>query len=446
MTSALRQLTARVPAALRGDYVSLAAGGIVEAAGSAIAVIVLVRSVDIGAAGEVTIAQAVAAVFFMIGDPRFDDVVIKFFPEVQARQGDAEAHGFYRLMRRWDVLVSLALGAAFLATSVVGGWSWTGAPEDLLILAGFAAAAQSAALAPIGVFSVTGGLRTYGRLRSGLAVLGAAAQVTGVVIGDGAGFLIGTAAGATVSTVVYWTTATVRARRQLGPPRKHHPLGLGRVGRFTAMASVGTSVAAGVERLPMIALGAVASPAAAAAFRVALAPGRSLSVLVSPVTAMQFPKLSKEAVDSELSESLRRLRLQSHRFAVAGMVLAVLATPFLIWAVPMVYGGEYRDAAGAACILFAVSLLRYSQPWSKVLALVLGRPGLRAGVVAADGATVVGLTFGLAATWPLGGAVVAYAAGALLAFVLWEGIAKRASGGTAGAAPFEGGTPAVVIE
>jgi O-antigen/teichoic acid export membrane protein len=373
------------------QFLSLAVSNAGVAGVSFAVLVVLARTLGIEELGQVVFAQVVAQALFAVLDPRLEDALIRYIPVAERRSGGAAATALFRRF----VVLDQALGMAFASVAIVvvlSGVVPLGGTTESTFLA--LAIAQMGVRAGQGTasagYAVTDGLTRFGAVQGGAALITSGAGLVGLLAGDAEGYLIGSAIGAGLVTTVMVVTALRRVRRRYGSADRHARPRLPGLFRFTWKSSAASSLAIGVDQVPLTVLGAVAGPQTLAIFRVAIGPARLVAALYSPVASVLYPVFGRAAAEDDLESISSRAGAYSKvglPLAVAGALLGWIVLPPLL---PFLFGSAFEDAGSAAVLLLAAALLRGSVAWSKVLVLAIGRPGIRIAVLAAEGALMVG--------------------------------------------------------
>ena len=155
-------------------------------------------------------------------------------------------------------------------------------------------------------------------------------------------------------------------------------------------SSLATSLAAGGDNAVTTVAGLAGGPDLVVLLKVAMAPGRFLLSLLSPLATQLFPRLSEQAAIPSWA-NVRVLCQRATRWALPSVSAAVICGwLFLPFALATVYGEQYRDAYLAAALFLTAMGLRALVVWSKVLPLAVGRPGLRLALLGVDAVVMIG--------------------------------------------------------
>ncbi|MEO3812788.1 hypothetical protein ABGB17_27620 [Sphaerisporangium sp. B11E5] len=403
------------------DFAVLGAAGQVEAVLSLAATAVLVRLTGAAGAGEVLLAQSMAAVWALLCDPRLGDAAQRFVPVQEAGDAGGGTWLFRRLLRL-DALIGLAGAALGVTLVTVAGQAGAAppGPASLLVLAllyqgGTASRGTSAA-----GFAIAGKLELLGRLRLGFAVLSCAATVTALVLGGPVAYLAAMASAAAVTTAVLAVLARRAVGAKLGPaPRgpRRAPAGLA---RFAVTTSAATCVSLASDNGILTLAGLLGGPSLVTFLKIAAAPGRLFLATVSTVTAQLYPRLASAAVRGDAGAIRRDVLRATVPLTVLGVAAAGLALPLARPALALVYGPAYVTLATATLVLLAAGCVRGAVVWAKVLPLAVGRPAVRLVAVATEGVLLTGaLLLALHLTAGPEAAARAYALGALAVAVLF---------------------------
>jgi O-antigen/teichoic acid export membrane protein len=405
---------------LRAEFSSLTAANVAVAATSFVTTLALARTLGPREFGQIVFAQTLAQVIFVLCDPRLEDTLMRFVPILEQSAERGQPTAFVRRLLTIDAGIAL-LAAVFFGCLVAGSGADPGAAyrSDLLLLA----LAQMAALAPYGTvgaaFGITNGWARFGVLDVGRVAFTTVAALIALASAGAEAYLAVTAVCSLLSTCVIGAVALKRLRRLYGSAERVHPLPLGIVG-FTLKSSAASSLTTGTEQLPLVILGAVAGPTALGVFRVALSPARLVTAAVSPVSAILFPRFSRNAAQLR-PEAVRSAAFGWTKFAfpvaALGTVLAAfILSDLIVWA----FGEEFAAASDAALLLLAAALLRSCVAWSKVLAPAVGRPGFRATVIGLEAILLSVATYALAPSG-IDAVAGAYLGVAALTTAIWLG-------------------------
>ncbi|MFD8531172.1 lipopolysaccharide biosynthesis protein [Streptosporangium canum] len=383
-------------------FTSLTATGQGEAVLSMVSLAVLIRLAGTEQSGQVIFAQALSGVWFLLLDPRLEDAAQRFVPIEQQRSGQGSAL-FTRLLR-WDVAIGAAAGCLGLL-AVLAAWLLGLAGSGLALMLALAAVSGGAAAstgAAGAAFALADRLRDLGIVRLRCAVLSSALSLGGLLAGGPAAYLAGQAVGAVVTAVVLGRLSLRAVLTHVGPAVTRVRLPAGLVA-FTAKASAGTSVAAASESGVLALAGVLGDPALVIILKIASAPSRLYTTLISPVASMLYPRLAQAAASGDRGLIRRDVVRATLLLAAVGTVALTVAAPITDDVLGLVYGAQYTGAGGTAVLLLGVACVKGSMSWSKVLPLALGRPGWRLTYLAAEGALLLGLLS--AACWTATGAV-----------------------------------------
>jgi len=398
---------------------AMTAAGVAEAGAGLVATAVLAHVTSLADAGRVFFAQTAAVLLFNVVDPRLEDAVIRFVPRLPAQQ----AAGLFGRCLALDVAIG-AVGGLVAAAFVLTLSATSLLDPSYLLLAVLASSLAAGYGTASAAFSVTDGLHVLGWIRLAVAVGGIPVVVAGAVSFGGAGFLVAQALLAVVATAAVVGVGRRRVRRSYGDPSPVRLAAIPGVLPFAVKGSIGTTLLIALDRLPLAVLGLVGGPVPVAIFRIAMAPARLLWTLMSPISAVLFPWLSQRSAAGRAGELRAPLRQTSLVAVPAAVAFSAVAVPLLHVLVPALFGSKYADAVPVAALLLLAAALRNCVPWSKVLLLALGRPGLRLFVVAGDGLAVTLVTLLLSSS--LVAVAVGHVVVAAAVVVTWLLIAERA--------------------
>jgi O-antigen/teichoic acid export membrane protein len=398
---------------------------VVEALASFIVVVILARSLSIDTFGQVVFAQALAGLYFVVVDPRLEDALMRYVPIVARNSGGPGASALFRHCIVADQALGLAMTAVALGVVFVMPDHWMSAVSRPYLALALAANATAVVVGTASTaFGLTNGLATLGRLRIALAFMTVVIAMTGTVAAGAVGYLVATVVAGAVQVVVISVLGWRRMKSAFGAPQPYQRDDVRGIMRFTLKASLASTAALGSNLLPLTIVGGVAGPAPLALFRVAVAPGRLVVTGISSAASVMFPRLSQAAAELDLNR-VRRVLTQWDRVAVpaaaAGAVIAWLTLPF---AVRLVYGPGFAAAGEAARWMTVAALIRAAIPWTKVLLLAAGRPGLRFVILLIHCIGLGALTWWLAATSTVTAIAMGHCLAAACMFVVWQGVAR----------------------
>lgn len=389
------RLSALIRRPVLREFSWLSARNQVSALLSVANMIILVRSVPSRDVGQVVFAEAVAVLFFIVLDPRFEDAVQRYFPMLRL-ESESRARALYWRLLGWDLSLGFGVAAAACAAWIAGVL-----PENALCRPEYLAMA----ICSVGVgsalgtlhagFAVTGGLTSLGR-RSVIASFVNAVITTAAVVSFGAaGYLAAAVVGSAVQLALYLPYCVRHLRLRTVGPRpgrvdRRVPAGFT---RFLAYSSVTTSLSLGSDSGTLAVVGLSGGPELVALLRVAGGPARLLQSVLSPLSVQIFPRLSTLAAARDRA-GVARLTARSTRVLLGPAALAVIVSvPLMAPSLDAVYGAPYRQAAAVAILFVVASALRCLVLWSKVLPLAVGRPGLRLVTVAVESIVVLAGAF-----------------------------------------------------
>ncbi len=354
-----------------------------EVALSLLSSVLLIRLLPEAVAGQVFFAQAAVGIAFMVLDPRLEDAVQRFYP--MQRGSDGAATFFWR-MARIDLIVAVgAVILGVLATRLSFLSDSAAANADYLVLALLAGGAAAAAGTLQAGFAVSGRLSELARWRSLMVIISTTLAIGGLLTLGPLGYLGGLAIGAVAFYVVLLIKCRAILPRPDGPAASM-PAG---VWPFAIKSSLATSLAAGGDNAITTVAGLAGGPDVVVLLKVAMAPGRFLLSLLSPVAAQLFPRLSEQAAVHSI-DNVRALCQRATRWAAAPVALVVgVGWVLLPFALALVYGEQYRIAYVAAGLFLTGMGLRALVIWSKVLPLAVGRPGLRLAALGVEAAVLI---------------------------------------------------------
>lgn len=355
---------------------------------------ILARTVGVETFGRVVFAQAVASIVLTIVDVRFDDAVQRFLPQVERASGVASGRSFYRRVLGWD----LALGLAVVFISIMAAVTQVLPDGDVadpgyLLIALLAAGAGTAVGTLNAGYAVAGALERMAAINLALAPVSCAVLVAATFSRGAVGFLLAQLA----MVVVQMTALTIGLRAQVlgtGAPAQTPP----GFWPFLLKSSAAGSVSAGTEPGVLALGGALVGPTFTGLLKVAMAPARVVTTLLSPISVQAFPLMARQAARHDLAGVRTSARRLSRAIAPPALGLGVLAVILMGPAVTLVYGRDFDAAVVPAVLLVLGSLLRGIVVWSKVLPLAIGRAGLRLSVLAVESIVLV---TGLVLTWAL---------------------------------------------
>jgi O-antigen/teichoic acid export membrane protein len=396
-----------------------------EAVFSFATVIALTRSTSVTRAGQVFFAQALAAVIFLVLDPRLEDALQRYAAIIEHRGHDGAVATLFRRCVQGDILIAGVSGLLVLAGLGIARPSDHG-PFVATYLA--LAIVNGALQAPIGTamagYAISGQLIGLGRVRIGIAIVSSVANVVAIVAGGPSAFLAVNALTTGLGMIVLTYGASRRVRTRFGKAIPIERDDIAGIVPFTVKSSIATSVQFGSDQVLYAVAGATGGAAFLAQLRVAAAPGRFVLAAASPAAAVLFPRTSVHAArgDRAAVRSLQeRATLRILPFAIA---IAVVALAGMRIVLPLAYGNAYRSAADAAALFVIAACVRIAVVWSKVLMLAVGRPGLRLAVVALESVALLVATAAFAAADALTELAFAHVAIAIALAAWWLGILR----------------------
>ncbi|MGE0304536.1 MAG: lipopolysaccharide biosynthesis protein [Acidimicrobiia bacterium] len=371
-------------------------------------------------AGNAYVGAAALGVTAMVLDVRLGDSYTYFAARSPALRVDL----LRRLLRiefsKDGLLVLLGITVS-LAVALTGG-PWTL----------YAAAIPAAAVGgPIALLSshllATGRSARLSVLRGVSACVGLGAQLALITTLGGAGYSLGLGVGGASllllmsgSGRVSGTQPGVEGSRVELPARREFV-------SYTATASLVTTVSALGDRFAPIAVSLAGGAAMAASFRVATSLGRLFAAVISPVAGVLFPELSHLASAGQFLAMRRRILHVSVILGGGAIIASLVAWPITGWLIHLLYGPHY-DRLGVPASVFLIGVaVRQLAPWSKVLALAVGRPLLRLIAMSVESAAVLLCTL-LLAQLGLGPVSIGYLAIAVFVSAYWLAIAVRLPG------------------
>jgi O-antigen/teichoic acid export membrane protein len=400
-----------------GVFASMAFTTQAEAVLSVVGAVLLVRLAGAEEAGRVFFAQAVAGVWALVCDPRTDDVALRYVPVYQAERRGYGAWLLDRLLRI-DLAVTAAGIAGGGALAVLArGAGWTDPHQAALIVAAIVAGGvrSPAGLAGVGL-SLTGDLHRLARLRLAAAGFGAVVSVAALLLAGPLAYLAAGAAAAALSGTVLLAATRRRLAAAFGPPvPRPGPAPKGML-RFAVHSSTASTVVAASDQGVLALAGVIGGPLLVTTLKVAAAPGRLLLNMAGPIGPQLYPRMAAAVIARDLREVRRDLLRASALLAAGAGVVLAAAAPVAGRLLGLIYGPGFAGLAPVALVLLAAAGVRACVVWSKTLALVLGRPGLRLASVTLDGLLLLGALalFADAAGYAWGALGVA-----LLAAALW---------------------------
>ncbi|MEU2268495.1 hypothetical protein ABZ568_19230 [Streptomyces olindensis] len=357
---------------------------------------VLVRQVGSTGAGEVLLVQAMASIWFLLWDPRFEDAQQRFVP-MEQRHGSGRGTRLYRRLLRLDLaagLIATVVGVvAALAAAAIG---WISAERLTLLVPALLAAGAVTPMGSASVgFAIADQLSRLGVVRLVLAVFGCLATLSALVAAGVVGYLVATAISGLVSTVVFTLLAWRQVYRACGPPCDGAvPTPPGMV-PFLVKSSATQSVALAADSGASLLAGLLGGPALVTYLKIAGAPGRLFGSFVNPVAAQLHPRLARAAADGCHATVMRDILRSSALIGSTALVAVVITAPLLSLLLGLVYGSEYTVLSTAAAVMLAGAALRGTVVWSKVLPSALGFPGVRLVFLTAEALCQLGLLVGV---------------------------------------------------
>src|SRR4051794_32266082 len=380
------------------ETILLSVGTQFEAVFSFVTVIALTRNTSISRAGQVFFAQALAAVIFLVLDPRLEDALQRYAALIQHRGRDGAVATLFRRCVQGDILIAGASGLLVRAGLAMAQPTDRGPFVATYLVF---AILNSALQAPIGTamagYAMSGHLISLGKVRIGIAVVSSAANVVAIVSGGPTAFLAVNALTTGLGMIILTYGASRRVRTRFGKPIPIERDDIVGIVPFTVKSSIATSVQFGSDQVLYAVAGAFGGAVFLAHLRVAAAPGRFVFAAASPAAAVLFPRTSMRAARGDrvgVRSLQERATLRILPFAIAIAVFALAAMRIVL---PLAYGNAYGSAANAAALFVIAACVRIAVVWSKVLMLAVGRPGLRLAVVGLESVALLAVTAALAA-------------------------------------------------
>jgi O-antigen/teichoic acid export membrane protein len=175
-----------------------------------------------------------------------------------------------------------------------------------------------------------------------------------------------------------------------------------------------------------ILLGALAGPAAAGVFNVALLPITVALTALIPVRLMLLPEQAKLAAQGDvpaLRKTVRGFTRIGFAIAIPGAIAGWFLLPVLI---PALFSSRFDSAVEPARIMLVAAVFQFAiGSWSKILPVAIGRPRLRSAMTAAYGIVSLGLTALLAGDLESTGGAIATTAAAVSTSMVWWLLAPR---------------------
>ncbi|MDQ1048315.1 lipopolysaccharide biosynthesis protein [Streptomyces sp. V4I2] len=379
---------------------SLTAAGQIESALSFATTAALVRMGGGAGAGEVLFAQAVASIWFLLWDPRFEDAQQRFVPAERLRGHGRGTRLYIRLLRldvAAGVLATMAGVVAVMAASATG---WVSGDRFwLFLLAMLAAGAATPSGSASSGFAIADQLARLGAIRLVLAVVGCLGTLAVLLVAGPIGYLAATVVMALVSTSVLTTSACRRVREACGSPAvgpAAMPIGLV---PFLVKSSAAGSVSLASDTGISVLAGLLGGPTLVTYLRIASAPGRLFSSFVSPVATQLYPRLAQAGAEGRRAAVVRDTLRCSALIGSIGVIAVVIATPLVGPLLTLVYGHEYVMLSTTAVVLVAGAALRGGVVWGKVLPPALGFPGVRLAFLTVEGLCQLGVLVGVTQIW-----------------------------------------------
>ncbi|MGW0827674.1 hypothetical protein [Streptomyces sp. NPDC002845] len=379
---------------------SLTAAGQVESALSFATTAVLIRFAGSAEAGKVLFVQAVATIWFLLWDPRFEDAQQRFVPAEQLR-GPGHGTRLYLHLVRLDIaagVLATVVGVAAAAAATATGWLSTD-QLPLLVLAVLAAGAATPSGSASAGFAISDRLSRLGLVRLVLAVSGCLVTLAALRVAGPVGYLTATLVMALVSTAVLTVGACRRVRETCGPTAVGPVAMPSGLVPFLVKSSATGSVSVAADSGVSVLAGLLGGPTLVTSLKIATAPGRLFASFVSPFAAQLYPRLARAGAlghrAAVLSDALRVSALT----AVIGAVAVLAAGALIGMLLGLVYGPDVAVPSTAAVVLLAGAALRGTVVWSKVLPSALGFPGVRLAFLTAEGVCQLGLLAGVTQVW-----------------------------------------------
>ena len=198
--------------------------------------------------------------------------------------------------------------------------------------------------------------------------------------------------------------------------------------RFVASSAAGSGLVSLRTTFATLGLGVVSNPFQVGYFRTAQAPITGFAALSSPVRLIMLTEQTRDVEtgrDDLLWRSLKRYSLGASLLLVPAVPIAWALMP---WAVPFVFGGDFRPAVEPARILLLAASIQLVFGWTKSLPVSVGRPGLRIVAHGVETAVLLPLVVVLGARWDATGAAVAYLVATCAFALTWLVLLNRLRG------------------
>jgi len=404
----------------------LGSNGVVVAASFAQGII-LARTLGASRYGVLALVIGVVAVVQQLLDSRIWEAVIKFVVEFRTKGDPVGAAAVVKLCYLVDAVVGVAAGAVLIWTAdwtarlFVGG---EGAADAIRLYAVSTVVAVPVA-ASTALLRVAGRFRWLAYQSAGEMVVRLAA-VAAVVVLVGArivpvlwAYLFAGAVSAATLAIL-----AAAASRQLGLARwADAPLhvlrgDLKRILSFVAYSNLTGTSRLVTGRADVLVLGLFSDPTSVGLYRLARTVSDPLAGLFNPIYQAVYPEMSR-LVHERRFELARRLSERMRRI-IASLVFpaCILGTLMAGWAVPWVFGSDFRGAVPLVRIMLW-QLVWTPYLWLPGLLLAMGRARLVAAVTGLDALNYLLLLFLLVPPLGATGAAVA----TLLRFLAWTGMA-----------------------
>src|SRR4051812_15305799 len=186
-----RRLGRMLPRGGAREATLLSFGTQLEALFSFVTVITMTRNTTVARAGQVFFAQALAAVIFLILDPRLEDALQRYAAIIVHRGRDGAVVSLFRRCVQIDGLVAGLSGLSLLVALHLAGPSdhgpFVGTYLALAIVNGMLQAPIGTATAG---YAISGHLIDLAKLRIGITVVSSIANVVAIIVGGPAAFLL----------------------------------------------------------------------------------------------------------------------------------------------------------------------------------------------------------------------------------------------------------------
>lgn len=341
--------------------------------------IVVARALGPREYGRFALLSAFGALVYTFLEPRSGEIVTKYFGIAVAGRQSRDARAVLRGVVALDLLVASVAIASTVAVRPLAGRIAPGTALDVALAAAAAALAGSVVTGRA-VLAVLDRYRPLALVQTVLGIFRAAvSSVAGVLTGDATAVLVALVAAATVEVMAnaVLVQRELRLEHDRRPQESRTRLRDVRsaapgLARFLGYSEATTLLSSLPRYADTLILGAVAGAEQAGLYRLARSLTAPVANLITPLQTVAFNRMVAEHV----SGGVPRVHVVARRAALTALPLALLLAllaPLVPWAVRVLAGDAFADAAPAAVVLLLGSAFGLPFYWLRSAYLVLDR-------------------------------------------------------------------------